>query len=84
MTDDDKRIRKRLRDGLQHYSAKCLRIRTKAGAIEPLTLNRVQRHLHERLERQRGLSHQHGPGADRGSGGAHQGLDRAAHRRRRA
>ena len=52
MIDDDKRIRKRLRDDLQHYAAKCLRIRTKAGSIEPLSLNRVQRHLHERLERQ--------------------------------
>ena len=55
--DDEKRICKRLRDDFQHYAAKCLKIRAKsaagaAGAIKPLTLNRVQRHLHERIERQ--------------------------------
>ena len=58
MTDDDeKHARKRLRDDFQLYARECLRIRAKAaagkaGAIKPLTLNRVQRHLHERIERQ--------------------------------
>ncbi len=58
MTDgEEKRARKRLRDDFQLYARECLRIRAKAaagkaGAIKPLTLNRVQRHLHERIERQ--------------------------------
>ncbi len=58
MTDgEEKRARKRLRDDFPLYARECLRIRAKAaagkaGAIKPLTLNRVQRHLHERIERQ--------------------------------
>jgi hypothetical protein len=35
------------------YARHCLKIRTKAGGIEPLLLNRSQRYLHERLEAQR-------------------------------
>jgi hypothetical protein len=35
------------------YARHCLKIRTKAGGIEPLLLNRSQRYLHERLEKQR-------------------------------
>jgi hypothetical protein len=35
------------------FAAACLKIRTKAGQVEPLTLNRSQRYLHERLEKQR-------------------------------
>lgn len=46
-------IRQRLKDDFEHYAPKCLRIRTKAGKVEPLTLNRAQRHLHEKLEEQR-------------------------------
>lgn len=44
---------RRLRTDLPYYAGKCLRIRTKAGQIEPLHLNRAQRHVHERLEEQR-------------------------------
>ena len=52
MTDREKAIRRRLRDDYEHYARKCLRIRTKAGGTEPLTLNRSQRFLHERIEAQ--------------------------------
>jgi hypothetical protein len=47
------KIRQRLKDDLPHYAFKCLTIRTKAGPAVPLKLNRVQLHLHERLEEQR-------------------------------
>lgn len=46
-------VRRRLRDDFPHYATKCLKIRTKAGAVEPLVLNRAQQHVHERLEAQR-------------------------------
>lgn len=46
-------IRQRLKDDFEHYATKCLRIRSKAGTIEPLALNRAQQHLHNELERQR-------------------------------
>ncbi|MHB0938999.1 MAG: phage terminase large subunit family protein [Armatimonadota bacterium] len=49
----EKAIRQRLKDDFPHYAARCLRIRTKAGSIEPLTLNAPQRYLHERIEAQR-------------------------------
>jgi hypothetical protein len=42
----------RLKDDLPFYAEKCLKIRTKAGGVRPFILNRVQRHIHERLERQ--------------------------------
>lgn len=48
----EKRTRQRLKDDFPHYAAKCLRIRTKAGAVEPLELNHAQTYIHERLEEQ--------------------------------
>jgi hypothetical protein len=33
-----------------YYSAACLKIRTKAGNIEPLLFNRMQRYLHAKIE----------------------------------
>lgn len=53
MTARERTIRRRLRDDFQHYAAKCLKIRTKAGKIEPLKLNQAQVYLHGRLEAQR-------------------------------
>lgn len=53
LSDHERAIRQRLKDDFEHYAARCLKIRTKAGAIEPLVLNAAQRHLHERLEAQR-------------------------------
>lgn len=46
-------IRQRLKDDFAHYASKCLQIRTKAGAISPLVLNKAQLYLHERAEEQR-------------------------------
>jgi hypothetical protein len=46
----------RLRDpdcDLVTFAERCLKIRTKAGGIKPLVLNRPQTFLHERLEEQR-------------------------------
>lgn len=45
-------VRQRLKDDLAHYAAKCLKIRTKTGAIEPFILNRAQLYIHERLQAQ--------------------------------
>jgi hypothetical protein len=53
LSDREKAIRKRLRDDLPHYAAKCLRIRTKSGEIKPLIFNRAQQYIHERLEEQK-------------------------------
>jgi hypothetical protein len=53
LSERERKIRQRLKSDFEHYAAKCLKIRTKAGAIEPFILNRGQRYLHERLEEQR-------------------------------
>lgn len=53
LSPDEARIRRKLRDDFRHYSKKCLSIRTKSGTIAPLTLNRSQIYLHDRLEEQR-------------------------------
>jgi hypothetical protein len=53
LTERERAIRLRLRDDFPHYAAKCLRIRTKAGNVEPLALNRSQLYLHGRLEAQK-------------------------------
>lgn len=53
LTDKEKAIRRKLRDDFPHYAAKCLKIRTKAGSVEPFVLNEAQRYLHERLEKQK-------------------------------
>ncbi|MFQ5973988.1 MAG: hypothetical protein ACE5Q3_16805, partial [Alphaproteobacteria bacterium] len=43
-------VRKRLRDDLPYYAAKCLRIRTKAGEIRPFVLNAPQHRIHRWIE----------------------------------
>lgn len=43
----------RLRTDFPVYAAQCLKIRTKSGKIEPLNLNRAQRHVHDQLEAQK-------------------------------
>lgn len=53
LTDRERTIRRKLRDDFAHYAAKCLRIRTKGGKIEPLALNQAQIYLHGRLEAQK-------------------------------
>ena len=49
----ERAIRQRLKDDLPHYAERCLKIRSKAGKLEPLLLNQVQQFIHERLEAQR-------------------------------
>lgn len=53
LTEREREIRRKLRDDFDHYASRCLKIRTKAGAVEPLVLNQAQRYLHDRLEAQR-------------------------------
>lgn len=53
LTSRERTIRRRLRDDFQTYAAKCMRIRSKSGKIEPLTLNQAQIYLHGKLEEQR-------------------------------
>jgi hypothetical protein len=53
MTSRERKIRRRLKTDLEHYAAKCLRIRAKNGEIRPLLFNKAQRYIHERLEEQK-------------------------------
>ena len=53
MDERERAIRQRLKDDFEHYAAKCLKIRTKAGSIVPFTLNGPQKYIHERVEAQR-------------------------------
>lgn len=53
LTDRERTLRIKLATDFEAYARACLKIRTKRGAVEPLTLNRSQRFLHERLEKQR-------------------------------
>lgn len=50
LSDEEKRIRLRLKTDFPHYARKCLHIRTKAGPIIPLRLNQPQIYLHDRLQ----------------------------------
>jgi hypothetical protein len=53
LTSRERTIRRRLRDDLESYAAKCLKIRSKSGAIEPLLFNKAQRYVHQQLEGQK-------------------------------
>jgi hypothetical protein len=53
LTERELTIRRKLRDDFAHYAARCLKIRTKAGKVEPLALNRSQSYLHGQLEAQK-------------------------------
>ncbi|MBI3440658.1 MAG: DNA-packaging protein [Proteobacteria bacterium] len=46
-------IRRRLKAEFPHYAEKCLKIRTKQGAIAPFILNRAQQFIHTCLEEQK-------------------------------
>lgn len=46
-------IRQKLKDDFTHYASKCLRIRTKSGAVVCFKLNAAQQYIHERVEAQR-------------------------------
>ena len=51
-TDREISVRRELRHDFEVFAHKCLKIRTKGGEILPLQLNRIQKHLHEKLEEQ--------------------------------
>lgn len=54
MTDRERRIRLKLRDDLQHYAGRCLKIVPKKGGGQvPLALNTTQLAVHRALEEQR-------------------------------
>lgn len=53
MSPEEKEIRQKLKDDFIHYAAKCLKIRTKEGSIEPFLLNKAQQYIHERIEKQK-------------------------------
>lgn len=53
LSNKERAVRLRLKDDFAHYASRCLRIRTKAGSIEPFVLNRAQQYIHERIEAQR-------------------------------
>ncbi len=52
MDERTRHLRLKLKNNFEHYAAKCLKIRTKSGAIEPFVLNKAQKYIHERLETQ--------------------------------
>lgn len=53
MTEEERLIRLRLRDDMQHYAVKCLKVRTKSGSIVPFQFNQSQIYVHGKLEEQR-------------------------------
>lgn len=55
MADMDPKLARlsRLRADLPYFAKECLRVRDKAGQIEPFLLNAAQKELHARLEAQR-------------------------------
>jgi hypothetical protein len=44
--------RERLQADLEFYARNCLKIRTKAGKVEPFLFNKAQQYIHERIEKQ--------------------------------
>jgi hypothetical protein len=52
MTSDELIIRQKLKDDFDHYSNRCLSIRTKEGGMVPLQLNEAQKYIHQQLEKQ--------------------------------
>lgn len=53
MTPKEKEIRQKLKNDFPHYASKCLKIRSKSGAVVPFELNKAQKFIHQRLEEQR-------------------------------
>jgi hypothetical protein len=43
----------KLKDDFIFFSERCLKIRTKSGAIEPFRMNRAQKYLHDQIEKQK-------------------------------
>jgi hypothetical protein len=53
MTPTERTIRLRLKNEFPYYSPRCLKLRTKSGAVEPFRLNDAQLYLHGKLEEQK-------------------------------
>ena len=53
LSADELAIRQKLKDDFTHYASRCLRIRTKSGAVEVFELNKAQAYIHDRLEAQK-------------------------------
>jgi hypothetical protein len=53
MTPREREIRTRLKSDFVYYAPRCLKIRTKSGAIQAFRLNEAQVYLHGKLEEQR-------------------------------
>jgi hypothetical protein len=52
ISDKERAVRLRLRDDFEHYAKKVLKLRTKAGKVEPVILNKAQKYIHDKLENQ--------------------------------
>ncbi len=52
MNADELAVRQHLKDDFEHYAGRCLKIRTKGGAVAALEINEAQRYIHDRLEQQ--------------------------------
>jgi hypothetical protein len=52
ISDKERAVRLRLRDDFEHYAKKVLKLRTKAGKVEPVILNKAQKYIHDKLEDQ--------------------------------
>jgi hypothetical protein len=53
LSDREREIRQRLKDDLEHYAPRCLKIRSKSGKVVPFEFNRAQKYVHARIEEQR-------------------------------
>ena len=53
MTQEEKEIRQQLANNFIHYSEKCLKIRTKYGALKNFKLNECQLYIHNKLTEQK-------------------------------
>ena len=53
LSDEAIGLLQRLKDDLPHFSARCLKIRTKGGELQPLRFNGVQDYVHAKLEDQK-------------------------------
>ena len=52
LTERERSLRLRLRDDFEFFASRCLKIRTKAGAVEYFTLNKAQKYIHDQIETQ--------------------------------
>ena len=53
ISDDELAVRQKLKDDLAHYALKCMKIRSKSGAVVPFEFNKAQQYLDERLTEQK-------------------------------